>query len=113
MTQQVCEVAYGTIHHVLGELQQAQVVPAGVRGRVFSAIDTLRAFRAPAQRVTIAEDISIAVHKWELARKSGNVSAEKEVRERLNALADDWSNLLSPDGSGDQVTSDLGAALAA
>lgn len=84
------DTAYCTISQLLDELRPADVLPVGAMGRMFSALDFLRASRAPDDHITTAEKISVAMHRWELARRKSDRSTEETVREQLQELTENW-----------------------
>lgn len=79
------------ISEVLSRLQSAEFVPVGARGKIFSALDDLRATGACPKQIRMAEQIAVAMQRWELARRRQDEEVEKSVRETLNMLAVDWS----------------------
>lgn len=81
---------YSGISKVLTELQSSDRVPLGAQGKIFNALDKLRAARAPRDRIDAVEKISVSIHRWELALRRRDVPAEQSVREQLNSLATNW-----------------------
>lgn len=81
---------YSGISQVLTELQSADRVPLGAQGKIFNALDRLRAARAPRDRIDAVEKISVSIHRWELALRRRDVPGEQSVREQLNSLATNW-----------------------
>ena len=81
---------YSGISQVLTELQSAERVPLGAQGKIFNALDRLRAARAPRDRIDAVEKISVSIYRWELALRRKDVPGEHSILEQLNALAADW-----------------------
>ena len=84
------QTPYSVIYQVLDDLRTCQTVPAATRGRMYSALDSLRASRAPAEHIAVAERISVAMHRWDLARRNRDKEAEQSVRDQLSFLTADW-----------------------
>ena len=66
-------------------------IPAGTRGRIFAAIDHLRAVGAPQMRIDAAGKIALAVHNLEWARLHQDADQEDALWHELDALAAEWS----------------------
>tara|TARA_E500000305_G_scaffold106320_1_gene104783 strand:- start:621 stop:968 length:348 start_codon:yes stop_codon:yes gene_type:complete len=90
------DTAYCTIYQVLDDLRPAEILPVGAMGRMFSALDRLRASEAPGADIAIAESISVAMHRWDLARRKNDGDAEKTVREQLAELTQHWLDTSVP-----------------
>ncbi len=82
--------AYMSVYQVIEELCSGTCVPAGMTGAMFSAIDDLRRMQAPRADVTLAERISVAMHKLEWAIRSGDAAAQDALRAELQAMGSDW-----------------------
>ncbi|HEX8444683.1 MAG TPA: hypothetical protein VF631_13660 [Allosphingosinicella sp.] len=82
--------AYMSVYQVVEELCSGDCPPAGLTGAMFSAIDDLRRMQAPRADVTLAERISVAMHKLEWAIRSGDAAVQEEIRAELQALGSDW-----------------------
>ena len=94
------ETAYTEIYRLLDELRFADVLPVGALGRMFAAVDTMRATSAPSRDVAIAEDISVAMLRWERSRRRDASLGEKVFRDRLAGLTSDWLETRLPQSVG-------------
>jgi len=59
-------------------------------GSLFAAIDSLRLRSAPAEHVTAAERIAVALHQLDGARHDRDLPREQAMRQTLNVLGEDW-----------------------
>ena len=84
---------YAVIDEVLGDLETVEVAPVGALGKVFSALDNLRASRAPSKHIYAAERISLAMHRWEQALRKQDEEGEQTARQSLAMLTDEWADL--------------------
>ena len=82
---------------LLDELRARGTVPAGIRGRLYSILDGLRAARAPASRVQAAERIALTVHGLEWARLRNEGDEEEALWRQLDAQISELT------GGGDAV----------
>lgn len=90
MMQHADDAAYSAVSRLLDDLRTAQVVPVGALGAIYLAIDKLRSSRARPEHVAVAEGISIAILRWESARRRGYVGAEEIARADLKSLTAKW-----------------------
>ena len=84
------ETPYSIIYQVLDDLQTLDTVPSATRGKLYFALDSLRASKAPAAHIATAERISVAMHRQDLARRKRDKAAEQWVRDELATLNADW-----------------------
>ncbi|WP_338242760.1 hypothetical protein [Aurantiacibacter hainanensis] len=84
------EKAYGEIYQLLDELRFADCLPVGSLGRMFAAVDALRAASAPSQDVSIAGRISVAMLRWERSRRRDASHGEEAFRAQLAELTSEW-----------------------
>lgn len=82
--------AYLSVYRVLDDVCFGRPVPAGTRGAIYSAIDGLRRIAAPADHVSTAEAIAVALHKLEWALRNGDEAEERELRDELRMLGASW-----------------------
>lgn len=78
------------VFHILSNLKIADAIPVGMVGKMYSALDNMRSARAPSQKIAVAENISVAIRRLEMARRQRDGAAEQSVSERLNVLATNW-----------------------
>ena len=105
------ETAYTEIYRLLDELRFADVLPVGALGRMFAAVDTMRAMSAPPRDVAIAEDISVAMLRWEGSRRRDAGLGEKVFRDRLAALTSDWMETRLPNPAMHRMPRTTGVAM--
>lgn len=86
---------YGPISEFLAELQATQVMPVGAFGKMFTILDEMRAARAAPAQIAVAEKISVALHRLELARRRRDAETEESLRGQLEILSQDWAELCS------------------
>jgi hypothetical protein len=83
-----------TIFDVVDEAYFARgSLPPGTVGRMFRALDVMRADVADQLMVERAEAIAVGLHRLSaaiLAERSGNALAATEIRHELRAMAIDW-----------------------
>jgi hypothetical protein len=96
MMQREDDLVYGAVYRLLDELRTAQVVPVGALGTIYSSIDQLWSSRAPAEHIAVAEGISIAMLRWESARRNGDGGAEESAQADLKALTKNWLEMRLP-----------------
>lgn len=77
-------------------LKIAESIPVGMVGKMYRALDRMRAAGAPSQQVATAEQFSVAVRMLEAARRKCDKAAEQVIMDRLDALATDWKLFQSP-----------------
>lgn len=82
---------HNPISQALEELHSTKVVPVGAFGNIFNVLDKLRAARASAEQIGLAEQISVAYHRLELARRKRDRDAEECALEQLKVLSDLWA----------------------
>ena len=90
------DAAYCMIYQVLDALRDTAPIPAAKRGQMFLALDILRSCDVPSDHVTKAEAISVAIHKWELARRRHDDDREQTIKAELAALKSDWLDMPLP-----------------
>lgn len=86
---------YSPISEALEELHFTKVVPVGAFGKMFSVLDKLRATRAPAEHIGLAEQISVGFHRLELARRKQDHDGEECAFEQLKVLSSLWTEICS------------------
>jgi hypothetical protein len=74
----------------------ARAVPSGARGRIFAALDMLRARAAPRDHIGLAENVAIATHRLEHALRAGDAVTEAALREELHEILDHWLETAVP-----------------
>jgi hypothetical protein len=83
-----------TIFDVVDEAYFARgCLPPGTVGRMFRALDLMRADVADDLTLERAEAIAVGLHRLSaaiLAERSGNALAATEIRHELRAMAVDW-----------------------
>ncbi len=83
-----------TIFDVVDEAYFARgSLPPGTVGRMFRALDVMRADAADHVTVERAEAIAVGLHRLSaaiLAERSGNALAATEIRRELRTMAVDW-----------------------
>ena len=89
--QNTVAAEYSPISEVLEKLHSTKVVPVGAFGKMFTILDRLRATRAPAEHIELAEQISVAFHRLELARRKQDPDAAECAFEQLKVLSDLWA----------------------
>ncbi len=82
--------AYTSVYQVVEELCSGSCPPAGLAGTMYAAIDNLRQMEAPRDDVSLAERISVAMHKLEWAIRGRDSAAQDRLRAELQALGSDW-----------------------
>jgi hypothetical protein len=82
--------AYMSVYMVVKELCSGHSVPAGLAGTMYSALDQLRGMAAPRSDVSLAERISVTMHRLEWAIRSGDAADQARFRAELEALGEDW-----------------------
>ncbi|HEX8400430.1 MAG TPA: hypothetical protein VF628_01860 [Allosphingosinicella sp.] len=82
--------AYVSIYQVVEQLCAGQRVASGMAGAVFNAIDELRRMQAPREYVSLAERVSVLLHKLDWVMRSGDCAAQAGLRAELTALSTDW-----------------------
>ena len=97
---------YSLISEALEELHSTKVVPVGAFGKMFSILDKLRATRAPAEHIGLAEQISVGFHRLELARRKQDPDGEKCALEQLKVFSDLWMETCSPPPTTTEVSVD-------
>ena len=90
---------YSNVARVLDDLETADTVPVGALGTIYSALDRLRASRAPSDQIDAAERISITIHKWQHARRFADLANEENARDQLKILSTRWREFASPSGT--------------
>lgn len=90
------DAAYCEIYQVLDELRVAHYVSVGAFGRVFMAVDALKAARAPAKDIATAERISVAMIRWQRSRYFSRQAGEAYFRGQLKELTADWLEVRLP-----------------
>jgi hypothetical protein len=88
--QLVADSPYLRIQKVVDDICTQGIVAPGSRGALFAAIDALRLRSAPAEHVTAAERIAVALHQLDGARHDGDLPREQAMRQTLNVLSEDW-----------------------
>ncbi len=78
------------VYRVLDQLLIGPAVPPGVKGAMFSIVDSLRASNAPLEDRRAAEAISIEIHKLETALALSDKPAIDDARATLKTLAGSW-----------------------
>lgn len=81
---------YTSIYQVLEQVCFARSVPAGTRGAVYSAIDSLRGAAAPSDHIAVAERIAVALHKLEWALADGDEESITDVQRELPLAGSEW-----------------------
>ena len=87
---------HGAVYPLLDDLRAAQVVPVGALGAIYPSIDQLRSSQAPAEVITPAEKISLAMLCWDSARPNGDSGAEDAARAFLETLRVTWMETRLP-----------------
>jgi hypothetical protein len=82
--------AYMSVYMVVKELCSGHSVPIGLAGTMYSALDQLRDMAAPRTDISLAERISVTMHKLEWAIRSGDAGDQVRLRAELEALGADW-----------------------
>ncbi len=82
--------AYMSVYMVVKELCATEAVPTGLTGTMYSALDQLRDMQAPRSDVSLAERISVTMHRLEWAIRSGDAPEQARFRAELEALGSDW-----------------------
>ncbi len=82
--------AYMSVYMVVKELCAADAVPTGLTGTMYSALDQLRDMQAPRSDVTLAERISVTMHRLEWAIRSKDAPEQVRLRAELETLGADW-----------------------
>ena len=80
----------------LQDFDTSEKMPAGMRGKLFAAVDQLRGARSPAQHVALAEGLSLALHQWEWALRACDTAKQGRAREQIAALTADWREMVMP-----------------
>ena len=78
-------------YQVLDQVLVGTSVPPGLRGAMFSVVDSLRGTAAPVD-VRRAEKVSVAIQQLEWALQRRDTNATAAVRNELKALAAAWLN---------------------
>ena len=82
--------AYQSIYQLLDEVCFERGIPAGSRGAIYAAIDGLRRSAAPAEHISVAEGIAVAIHRLEWAVRNGDAAEETAIRDELQSLGATW-----------------------
>jgi len=82
--------AYWEVYEVLDDLRVAEAVSFGSLRKMYAAIDALRGMDAPVSHIALAEQITIAMHRLEAARRRQDSAAESAARNQLDGLVADW-----------------------
>jgi len=85
---------YAQAAELLDQLRTAATVPNGARRAIATVVDALRYSHAPEEHVQAASDISVAIHKLELALCLGNAERQQEARARLDEIGESWPALV-------------------
>ena len=85
------QLAYGSVYQVLQDVDfERRALPPGTSGRMSAAIDRLRMFAAPFEQVRMAESLSLAIHKLEMALRGNNDVLADELREEIHKIGAEW-----------------------
>ncbi len=82
--------AYMSVYMVVKELCSGHSVPTGLTGTMYSALDQLRDMQAPRSDLSLAERISVTMHRLEWAIRSGDTDEQTRLRTLLETLGTDW-----------------------
>ncbi|WP_394729067.1 hypothetical protein [Altererythrobacter sp. GH1-8] len=82
--------AYWDVYEVLDDLRVAEAVSVGSLRKMYSAIDELRGQEAPASHIALVEQITVAMHRLEAARRRKDSEAEDEARNQLDGMVAEW-----------------------
>ncbi len=82
--------AYLCVYQLLDDVCFERAIPAGSRGAIYAAIDGLRRAAAPAEHISVAERIAVAIHKLEWALRNSDAAEEASVRGELQSLGATW-----------------------
>lgn len=82
--------AHVTVYQVLDSVMRTKAVPPGTLGRIHSAVDALRLAAPSGEHLRQAEQISVTMHKLELALRRTDPECESAARKDLRALAAAW-----------------------
>jgi hypothetical protein len=82
--------AYMSVYQVVEALCSSASPPAGLSATMGAALDGLRRIRAPRAEIGTAERIAIAMHRLEVAVRSGEATTQTELRVELRALRSEW-----------------------
>jgi hypothetical protein len=85
------EQARAGLAALLDEIRAHATMPAGVRGRIYAILDTLRATGAPVSRIEAVEQIALTVYRLEWARQRKATDEEEALWRRLDTLATEWT----------------------
>lgn len=80
----------------LVELTMLPVPPAGWRGVIYSEIDHLQASSAPANKINVAERISVTLLQLEWAVQKGDEAKQDKARQQLSELRESWQSASAP-----------------
>ena len=79
-----------TVYHCLDEVLRTSAVPPGVKGLLFSVIDSLRADEPSSGRARLAEQISLAIHRLEATLRRGDVDERTAALAEIAKHAEAW-----------------------
>lgn len=82
--------SYGTVYQVIREANLSGYITPGLRGRMYEAIDSLKLLKAPADHISIAERISVTLHKLEWAALQRDDSRRRADWKSLGMLEEQW-----------------------
>lgn len=82
--------SYGAVYQVIREANLSGYITPGLRGRMYEAIDSLKLFKAPADHISIAERISVTLHKLEWAALQRDDSRRRADWQSLGMLEEQW-----------------------
>lgn len=102
----IAGTAYWEVFEVLDDLRIAEAVSACSLRKMYSAIDELRHQNAPDAHIALAENITVAMHRLEAARRRQDEEAQDHAKNRLDGLVADWfdtrlSGVVVPPRNGD------------
>lgn len=103
--------AYWDVHEVLEDLRTVETISITFLRRMYSAIDQLRELGAPAKHLSLAEKITVAVHRLEASRRRQDSKGEAAACKQLDQLIADWFEIpLSGDEGSGKASSGKGEA---
>jgi hypothetical protein len=82
--------AHVGVYQVLDEVLAGTAVPPGAKGAMFAIIDQLRSQAGAGDDLRRAEQVSIGLHKLELALRQSDEAASQGARDDLKSLAAAW-----------------------
>jgi hypothetical protein len=82
--------SYGAVYQVIKEASVSGYVTAGLRGRMYHAIDTMKTLKAPDDHISVAERISVTLLGLEWATQKRDAARLAKDWQTLGALAEQW-----------------------